>query len=124
VLFLVGQDMVFILTSLFVGLLSMFLVEESFSCAQFSFGGGCLLPCSHTVNLALTMFLVHATWYSKLLNFFCVEWTICTQQKSLIVSSIPDILAIQRKAKEFGNPAKGWDSKLTCSQLITGLVKI
>jgi hypothetical protein len=48
------------------------------------------------------MFLVHATWYSKLLNFFCVEWTICTQQKS----SIPDILAIQRKAKEFGTLQK------------------
>ncbi len=105
-LFLVGQDMVFVLTSLFVGLLSMLLVEESFSCAQFSFGGGCLLPCSHTVNLAWTMFLVHATWYSKLLNFLCVEWTICTQQKSLIVSSIPEILAIQRKAKEFGTLQK------------------
>ncbi len=98
--------MVFVLTSLFVGLLSMLLVEESFSCAQFSFGGGCLLPCSHTVNLAWTMFLVHATWYSKLLNFLCVEWTICTQQKSLIVSSIPEILAIQRKAKEFGTLQK------------------
>jgi hypothetical protein len=36
---------------------------------------------------------------------------------------IPEILAIKRKAKEFGI-AQVWDSKLTCSQLITGLVKM
>jgi hypothetical protein len=121
VLFLVGQDMVLVLTSLFVGFLSMFLVEESFSCAQFSFGGGCLLPCSQTVNLAWTMFLVHSTWYSKL--FLCGVDHLHTT-KVFNSQFYSRNLSHPKKGKRIWNPAKGQDSKLTCSQLITRLVKM
>lgn len=81
-----------LLASLFVGLLNMISVEEIFSRAQFSFGGGVTHSKFSLHNVSSSYNMV----YSKLLIFFCVEWTI---QKSSMVSCIPEILPSKEKQK-------------------------
>jgi hypothetical protein len=86
-------------------------IEHVFSWRNLStctvqFWRGYLLPCSHTVNLACTMFLFHTTWYSKLLNFF-----LCGVDHLHTTKVFNDQLnsrnfTIKRKTKAFGTPQK------------------
>jgi hypothetical protein len=63
---------------------------------------GCLLPCSHTINLTCTVFLIYTTWY--ITNFF---W--CGVDRLHIIEVFNGQLysrnfTIKRKEKAFGTP--------------------
>ncbi len=105
-----------LLTSLFVGLLNMFSIEEIFSCAQFSFGG--VSPSMFTHN----KFNLHSVsnLYNMVYNkLFLVRSGPFAHNRSLQWSIVFKKFYHQKKRKSIWNPLKVWNSKLTCSKLIT-----
>jgi hypothetical protein len=74
-----------------------------FTCTV-QFWRGCLLPCSHTVNLACTTFLVHTAWY--IANFFWCGVDYLHATKVFSGQFYSRNFTIKREAKAFGTPQK------------------